>query len=327
LVSGKKIDAAVMRKYGGLRHVPIRAKPPSKNPIKFFTFAASQLLAFIGCILLLKRERINCVIGMGGFTSIPAVFAAFVLGKSIIIHESNRIPGKSTRLLAHLADIIFLPPGISLGGKSLAKKTIHVAVPLRKEIYGMDRRTARENLQLQLNMPTVVVLGGSQGADALNLWAYSAFRDLNAHGIALCCVRGILAEKREIVIGKSSGGEDIANVFMPFCDDMRSLLNAADLIVCRAGAVTIAEAAALSIPMVLVPYPNAADGHQLANATHAASIGIATVVLQENISDLGKIVLKYFQKNPKGTCAAVVSERERSSAMEIAEYAERIIHE
>jgi UDP-N-acetylglucosamine--N-acetylmuramyl-(pentapeptide) pyrophosphoryl-undecaprenol N-acetylglucosamine transferase len=249
-----------------------------------------------------------------------------VLGRKIVIHESNRIPGKCTRLLAHLANGILLPHGVDLERKSFAKKTVHVSIPLRREIGKMDRRSARENLHLNPDMATVVVLGGSQGADVLNGWARESMELLNWHGIAVCCVCGILSAGSEVIRGKSSDGKTIANVFMPFCDDMRSLLNGADLMVCRAGASTIAEAAALSIPMVLVPYAHAADGHQLANAMHAEGNGQAIVVLEENISTAGKMVLKFLLEKSRAPAAgAVTGERERS-AVAVADYVENIVN-
>jgi UDP-N-acetylglucosamine--N-acetylmuramyl-(pentapeptide) pyrophosphoryl-undecaprenol N-acetylglucosamine transferase len=269
VVSEKPIDGIVLKKYREYPHVALPAKPFLKGIGKFFEFAKSQLVSFFKCIGLLRKEKINCVIGMGGFTNAPVVMAAFVLGVKIVLYESNRVIGKSIRVLSRLADIVFLPYGVNLKGRHTRKKILYASMPIRRELQKIEKTEAKNQLNLLPNVPVVTVLGGSQGSDALNRWATQNFQKLNERGIAICCVRGLGSTETESKVGKSKGGESVPNIFMPFCDNMSLLLSATDLLVCRAGAGTIAEAAHFSLPMILVPYPNSADNHQEANAIYA----------------------------------------------------------
>jgi UDP-N-acetylglucosamine--N-acetylmuramyl-(pentapeptide) pyrophosphoryl-undecaprenol N-acetylglucosamine transferase len=99
------------------------------------------------------------------------------------------------------------------------------------------------------------------------------FQRLNGQNLSVCCVRGIKSDVREEITGISDSGNAIANLFLPFCNDMSSLLSSTDLLVCRAGAGTIAEAMLFGLPMILVPYPDAAEDHQEVNATHMVNDG------------------------------------------------------
>jgi UDP-N-acetylglucosamine--N-acetylmuramyl-(pentapeptide) pyrophosphoryl-undecaprenol N-acetylglucosamine transferase len=299
LVSEKTIDGVMLKKYGNFESMTLSAKPFSKNPKKFWQFIKAQARSFFECIKLIRKRNIDCVIGMGGFTSVPIVLAAFVLRKKIVLHESNRIVGKSIRILSHLADMIFLPEGIELNGKFLSQKTIHAPIPLRREMRKINKSEARKILNLSEDGFLLTVLGGSQGAEALNEWAMQNIEKLNSQGVAVCCIRGIKSHGNKLVEGKSSSGETVRNVFLPFCDDMHVLLSATDLLLCRAGAGTIAEAMFFSLPMILVPYPNSADNHQEANAMYAAEKGSAFIIHQDNIELLAGVILESFKKNLK----------------------------
>ncbi|MDR2776980.1 MAG: UDP-N-acetylglucosamine--N-acetylmuramyl-(pentapeptide) pyrophosphoryl-undecaprenol N-acetylglucosamine transferase [Puniceicoccales bacterium] len=297
LISDKAIDSVMLKKYDQFEYIALPAKPLAKNIWKIFETIKSQLVSLHQCIKLMKDRKIDCVIGMGGFTNFPAVMAAFLMGKKIALHESNRVIGKSVKLLAHLADIIFLPPSVNFKSQSLNKKVSHISIPLRREIQKIDKREAKESLGLDPHRSVVTILGGSQGANALNEWAIQNFQRLNSQNLTVCCVRGIKSDSQEKIAGMSDDGNTITNLFLPFCNDMSSLLSATDLLVCRAGAGTIAEAILFGLPMVLVPYPNAAENHQEVNATHVANEGRAIVVRQEDIDLLANIVIECFQKD------------------------------
>ncbi|MDR1433287.1 MAG: UDP-N-acetylglucosamine--N-acetylmuramyl-(pentapeptide) pyrophosphoryl-undecaprenol N-acetylglucosamine transferase [Puniceicoccales bacterium] len=296
LTSEKAIDCIMLRKYAEFECVALAAKPFGRGIKKIWQFLRSQAVSFFFCLRLLKKRNIRCVIGMGSFTNVPVALAAFAMGKKIVLHESNRIIGKSIRSLAYFAHTVFLPEDVAFGKRFLDKKVLHVAMPLRRELSLMDKGKARKALGLNGDGFVVGVLGGSQGANALNEWASQNLEKLNSQSIAVCCVRGVKNFKSEVVTGKSSGGGDVVNVFLHFCDDMRSFLSAVDLLVCRAGAGTIAEAVHFSLPMVLVPFPNAADNHQEANATYAEKNGWAVTVREDNIGALTKVIFECFSE-------------------------------
>jgi UDP-N-acetylglucosamine--N-acetylmuramyl-(pentapeptide) pyrophosphoryl-undecaprenol N-acetylglucosamine transferase len=112
-------------------------------------------------------------------------------------------------------------------------------------------------------------------------------------------MRGIGNDAREEMASMSDNGNAIRNLFLLFCNDMLSLLSAADSLLCRAGAGTMAEAILFGLPMMLVPYPNTAENHQKVNTPHVANDGRAIVVRQENIDLLANILIECFQKISK----------------------------
>jgi UDP-N-acetylglucosamine--N-acetylmuramyl-(pentapeptide) pyrophosphoryl-undecaprenol N-acetylglucosamine transferase len=325
LVSEKAIDSVMLKKYGEHECIALGAKPLTGGIVGFSKFALSQLLSLFKCIGLIFSKKIKCVIGMGGFTSVPIVVAAFFMRKKIILHESNRIIGRSNRFLARFADIIFLPEEVEFAKNSLKKKTMHASIPLRREMCKISKKRARENLNLNHGGWVVTIFGGSQGAEALNNWTVRNLQQLNDNGIAVCCVRGPRGGDWETVIGRSRNGGTVANLFLSFCDDMQSLLSATDLLVCRAGAATIAEAISFSLPMILIPFPNSADDHQEANAAYAEKSGMAIVVHQNSMKVLTKIVLECFSKNLRNFRLESAPVDERSAVETIVDYTQLLI--
>ncbi|MDR1890624.1 MAG: UDP-N-acetylglucosamine--N-acetylmuramyl-(pentapeptide) pyrophosphoryl-undecaprenol N-acetylglucosamine transferase [Puniceicoccales bacterium] len=325
LISDKVIDGVMLKKYDQFEYVTLPAKPLDKNIRKIFETIKSQFISLCQCIKLIKNKKIDCVIGMGGFTNFPVIVAAFFMRKKIILHESNRIVGKSIKLLAHLADIIFLPPDVNFKSRSLNKKVTHVSIPLRREIRKIDKCEARTRLGLDPHASVVTVLGGSQGANALNEWAMQNFQRLNDRNLTVCCIRGIRSDRQEEIIGQSANSSAITNLFLPFCNDMSSLLSATDLLICRAGAGTIAEAILFGLPMILVPYPNAAENHQEVNATYVASNGRAIIVRQSDIGLLTNVVIECFGKNLKNFRISPPPDNGHSAVEVIVNYAQKMI--
>jgi UDP-N-acetylglucosamine--N-acetylmuramyl-(pentapeptide) pyrophosphoryl-undecaprenol N-acetylglucosamine transferase len=325
IVSGKNVDGLMLEKYGDLRRVVLPIRPFRRRWSGLWEFAKSQLAAFIACVKLIRAEKIDCVVGMGGFASVPPVLAAFLLRKKIVLHEANRIVGKGNRLLAWIADIIFLPEGVSFGSGFLRRKTIHGGLPLRREMRRMERGPAREKFGLSADGFVLTVIGGSQGSAALNGWALENLHTLNDAGIAVCCVRGVEDADPKRVVEKSADGQEVVNVFLPFCDDMPSLLSASDLLVSRAGAGTIAEAMWFSLPMVLVPYPEAADNHQEANANHAERAGMAVVVRQGDNARLTEVVLESAKNSLKNFHGNAMEPGEASASDAVVEHIRRLV--
>jgi UDP-N-acetylglucosamine--N-acetylmuramyl-(pentapeptide) pyrophosphoryl-undecaprenol N-acetylglucosamine transferase len=132
----------------------------------------------------------------------------------------------------------------------------------------------------------LVVLGGSQGAAALNEWARGQMEFLAAEGIQLYVVTGLGKGRDGAIELRTKAGAPIRAVFVPFCDRMAELMSAADLVVSRAGAGTLAELIRCETPAILVPYPQAADNHQQANAAYFERQGGGIVVAQPQLAQL-----------------------------------------
>jgi UDP-N-acetylglucosamine--N-acetylmuramyl-(pentapeptide) pyrophosphoryl-undecaprenol N-acetylglucosamine transferase len=290
LISQKKVDARLSEKYPNLRFERMPGSGFSWHPWKLLRCVASQSRAVIFCLRLLRRLRPDGVIGFGGFTSAPIVLAAWASGVPSALHESNRVPGLAIRTLGRLAHRVYLPPGIRIPGIR-ATATRHVGLPVRREIVRHPQSAARSALGLDPNQRLLVVLGGSQGASSLNDWAHEQLPALAAEGIQLYCVTGLGKGREGVIENKTKLGAPVRSIFMPFSDRMAELMSAADLVVSRAGAGTLAELIRCETPAILIPYPQAADDHQRANAAFFERQGGGIVVAQTQLGQLRAEVL------------------------------------
>lgn len=292
LISSKSIDKIVIKKYPKLKYKVLSAKPFVKTINGVFRFFISQFSSFLMCVRALRSYKIDAVIGFGGFTNVPVVIAAFLLRKPVILHESNRVIGKSIKFLSWMAKVVFLPKDIHFKNRSLRKKEITAGMPLRQEFEYVQSMSARSMFGLEQHARVVTVLGGSQGAYSLTKWACDNSQAINSHGISIICVCG--PKNYDMCKQSQIGNDHVKNVWLPFCDNMAALLSASDLLVCRAGAGTIAEAEYFSLPMILVPYPRAADNHQEANAQYAKKNNGAMVVHEEDMCMLHGLIVNFF---------------------------------
>ncbi|OAM91482.1 UDP-N-acetylglucosamine--N-acetylmuramyl-(pentapeptide) pyrophosphoryl-undecaprenol N-acetylglucosamine transferase [Termitidicoccus mucosus] len=265
LISRKKVDSRLAEKYPHLTFLRVPGSPLSLNPVRFAKFVFTQAHGFAYCANLVRRERPVGIVGFGGFTSAGIVLAGSLLGVPVALHEANRVPGRAVRVLSMVARRVYLPPGAHLSRHSLAVQRT-MGLPVRKEIVRIPVAGARAQLGLDPQRPVIAVLGGSQGASSLNTWARDHAAAFAQVGVQVYCVTGLGKSGAETIENPSRHGEAVRTIFSPFCDRMGALLSAADLVVSRAGAGTIAELIRCATPAVLIPYPHAADNHQLANA-------------------------------------------------------------
>lgn len=290
LISQKKVDARLSEKYPHLRFERMPGTGFAWHPWKLLRCLGSQAHAFLFCLRRLRRDQADGVVGFGGFTSAPIVVAAGMLGLPAALHESNRVPGLAIRALGRFARRVYLPPGIRLPSIRAAA-TRHVGLPVRREIVRLPQPAARAALGLDPNQRLLVVLGGSQGASSLNDWARQHVQTFAAEGIQLYVVTGLGKGREGMLELKTKAGAPVRTVFMPFSDRMAELLSAADLVVSRAGAGTLAELIRCETPAILVPYPQAADDHQRENAAYFERQGGGFVVAQGRLGQLHAEVL------------------------------------
>ena len=290
LISQKKVDARLSERYPHLHFQRMAGRGFSWRPWRLLPFIASQIRAFWFCLRLVRSRRPDAVIGFGGFTSAPLVLAAWVSGVPAALHESNRVPGRAIRTLGRLARRVYLPPGIYLSSIR-SSVTRHVGLPVRAEIVRQAPAAARAALGLDPAQRVLAVLGGSQGASALNDWARRHLATFAAEGIQLYVVTGEGKGRDGVSELASRTGAPVRAIFVPFCDRMAELMSAADLVVSRAGAGTLAELIRCETPAVLVPYPQAADDHQRANASYFERQGGGLMVPQSRLESLHHEVL------------------------------------
>lgn len=290
LISMKKVDARLVEKYPHLRFVRMPGRGFSWNPAGMARFAASQVAALRFCLRLIRSNRPDAVVGFGGFTSAPAAMAGRMLGVPVALHEANRVPGLAIRALGPFAARVYLPLGVRVYGVRAAA-TRYAGLPVRHEIVRTSAAAARQALGLDPKRKVLAILGGSQGASSLNAWARGRLETLASEGIQVVCVTGIGKGDPETLALRSRTGEPVAAVFMPFCDRVAELLSAADVVISRAGAGTLAELVRCEAPAILVPFPRAASDHQRVNAAFFERQGGGLVVEEAALGGLHSEVL------------------------------------
>jgi UDP-N-acetylglucosamine--N-acetylmuramyl-(pentapeptide) pyrophosphoryl-undecaprenol N-acetylglucosamine transferase len=232
------------------------------------------LLQSLGVIL---RRRPAAVLGMGGFVSGPGGVAAWLTRRPLVIHEQNAAAGLTNRLLARLARVVLQAfPGSF--NSSVDAQT--VGNPVRDDIAAIAppiERYAQHSGPLRL-----LVLGGSQGALALNRVVPAALQLIDPDQRPV--VRHQCGERTLDIAQQAYADSDVTVELAPFIEDMAAAYTWADLVVCRAGALTVAELCAAGLPAVFVPYPAAVDDHQTANARPMAAAGAAIIVQESELS-------------------------------------------
>ncbi len=236
------------------------------------------LAAVLQAVAVVRRLRPRCVLGTGGFVAGPGGLAARLLGIPLVVHEQNAVAGTTNRLLARIASRVLLGLPGPFAGASYAR---YVGNPVRADISALpepgERLAARSGQRIR-----VLVLGGSQGARALNEVVPLALAQIPADSrpevLHQCGAAGQAdCAARYLSLGVNARVES-------FIADMASTYAWADLVVCRAGALTVSELAAAGIGSILVPLPGAIDDHQNANARWLQESGAALRCVQNEFT-------------------------------------------
>ena len=293
VTSQKQVDSRLMKKYADLHTIQAPGMAFSLNPIKMFRFARELLRAIRFGRDTILQGQYDVVISFGGFNSLGLSIAAAMLDKPLILHEANRKAGKATRFLGRFAKRIYVPYGVAIPRRK-SGQVKYAGYPVRDEIRKLPAKEAKAAFGFSRDANILLILGGSQGAAALNDWVNYNFEKLAAEGIDAMCVCGPGKDKfkdRKVTLPDGSEREI---KFIEFCDNMAAAMSAAEVVIARAGAGTIAELARCRVPSVIVPYPYAADNHQLENAKCFEKQGGCVVVEQKNLHRLFDEVKELF---------------------------------
>lgn len=229
---------------------------------------------------LIRRFSPDIVIGMGGYVSAPVVIAARLLGKKVVLCEQNALPGLTNRLLARFADRVCISHDAAAGRLS-ARRTLTTGNPVRKDFLramGEAKRGSGNGAEKF----TVFIVGGSQGAHGINVAVTEALAQLkNQPDLRFVHQTG---EADVQMVEQAYAQAGIGAVVKPFFDDMAARYLAADLVVCRAGATTVAEITCMGKTCIFVPFPGAADDHQAFNANALVEANAAEVILQKELT-------------------------------------------
>lgn len=245
-----------------------------KGPVTLAFLPVRLLRAFWQSIQVIRRVKPNVVIGLGGYIAFPAGMMAVLLGKPLVLHEQNSVAGMVNKVLAQLADRVFT------AFPDVLQNAEWIGNPLRPAFTSQadpEARFAGRNGPLRL-----VVVGGSLGAKALNAVVPQAL--------------ALMAPESRPVVVHQSGAKQIDELranyqaagveatLTPFIDDTASAFADADLIVCRAGASTVTEIAAVGAAALFVPFPSAVDDHQTSNARFLVASGAGWQVAQSDLT-------------------------------------------
>lgn len=235
---------------------------------------------------MLRQLQPDLVIGCGGYVSGPVVRCAAKMGIKTAIHEQNAFPGVTNKLLAPDVDVVFAAVPAAVEKLGAPDKTLVVGNPVRPEIFAQDRAAARAALGAG-ERTVLLSFGGSLGARRINelvadLAAWEQKEEKNILHIHATGSRGVplfekLAAEKGVTVGQSL-------VVREYIDDMPQMLAAADLVISRAGALTLAELEAAGRAAILIPSPNVAENHQYYNALELQKAGAAVVIEEKELT-------------------------------------------
>ncbi|TRW91391.1 undecaprenyldiphospho-muramoylpentapeptide beta-N-acetylglucosaminyltransferase [Candidatus Methylobacter oryzae] len=248
-----------------------------KGWLSLITAVLLLIKACSQALKILRQRKPDVVLGMGGFVAGPGGLMAKLLGIPLVIHEQNRVPGTTNRLLARMANqVLEAFPG-SFNKKLGAKFTGN---PLRKQFIGCaERKIAHQGTN-------ILIVGGSQGAQALNEAVPGAFAALGSdsatgktiqikHQTGAAMQKQVESRYQELGINAEVDA---------FIEDMVAAYQWADLVICRSGAMTVSEVAAAGVPAIFIPLPSAIDDHQAANARYLADAGAGLILSQKDLN-------------------------------------------
>lgn len=247
---------------------------------------------------ILKRFKPDIAIGVGGFASGPTLEMASRMGIPCLIQEQNSYPGKTNQLLGKKVEKICVAYD-NMEKYFPSEKLVKTGNPIRKIFFeNISREQSRRNYKLDQNKKTVLLFGGSLGAKSLNVAVAESFELLKSRSdIQLIWQAGTLYYDTF----RESETALLPNVkILPYLEKMDEAYGAADIVLCRAGAITISELAAVGKAAILVPSPNVAEDHQTMNAKALTSIGAAEMVEDERINqDLFREAMELIDNTDK----------------------------
>jgi UDP-N-acetylglucosamine--N-acetylmuramyl-(pentapeptide) pyrophosphoryl-undecaprenol N-acetylglucosamine transferase len=291
---------------------------PSNFLIPFKTLGSMRI-----CQNLIDKYDIDAVLCAGAYLSYPAGIAATMKRKPLVLMESNVYPGKSIKALASRSSLIFTAFEESMQYMRQGAKTkiINIGNPVRRDLFNLPaKETALEKFGLEENRKTVLVFGGSLGARTINQATEKFIKSGKAADLQIIWQTGN---------GYKPNIPPAANiVILPFIDDMASAYAAADIVLARSGATTIAELTIVAKPALLIPYPHAANDHQTYNASIYEKNGAGYMIRDNQLWDKIEYVIPELLGNEEkmsGMSAAAKKLAKPNAAKDAAKYILKLI--
>lgn len=289
--SEHRMEAEIVPKTGyDFKGISVRPLPRAIS-FKLITSLFYNTKAFFKALKLIRDFKADFVIGTGGFVAGPVVLAAALLRRKTIIHEQNAYPGITNKLLALFVDKICL--NFAEAAKYLNAQSEKIEItgnPVRPKIINADRKKAYLNLDLKVNLKTILITGGSLGAEIINNNVLEIYKYALKNGIQILHLTGKKNYAQFINYLKVNNidPENKLIKVIAYLDQMEFALAAADLIISRAGATALAEITTCAKASILIPFAAAAENHQLINAEALKKRGAALVIEE---SELDQFIL------------------------------------
>jgi UDP-N-acetylglucosamine--N-acetylmuramyl-(pentapeptide) pyrophosphoryl-undecaprenol N-acetylglucosamine transferase len=277
------------------------AKWPRRLSRESFSFLLSFSRGYLEGLKIIRRFRPEVVFATGGYVSVPLALAAATLKVPIFLHEQNSIPGLANVFLARWAEAVFTTFPIS--PKSIpVEKLIHTGLPVRPKVLEVTRDQGVNYFQLDSQLPTILVTGGSQGAQRINEVMLEVYQMITKQKTSLSGLQFIHITGRDnypsfckkIEEAGIEQGKIGKLIIKPYLEEMEFALAAADLVISRAGAATLSELLVRGLPSILIPYPYAAENHQYYNAMFLKEHKAAIVILEKYLTP--EVLLRKLEK-------------------------------
>lgn len=281
-----------------------------KKIINYILFVIYLIPGLIRSISILRKRKIDIVLGMGGYICTPVMLAAIIIKIPFTLHEQNYIPGRFNRLFSGRAKYFFASfkdtkKFLGKGNKNI----IFSGNPVRDSIKDLNRFSADyQKWGLAEKRLTIIAFGGSLGAKKINdaiMGLYKIFKDDNNIQFLLITGNRFYGNIKDGLEKRRDDNDKIIFSVYPYIDEISQIYRLADLVIARAGASTVFETAAAAIPTILVPYPFAIDNHQFYNARYLTEQGKSIIIeddtlsaglLAENINRIMKDNMKIYNK-------------------------------
>jgi UDP-N-acetylglucosamine--N-acetylmuramyl-(pentapeptide) pyrophosphoryl-undecaprenol N-acetylglucosamine transferase len=274
IISQKEVDQQAVKQASDCQILALPAIGFAGG--KIFSFLRGFRQSYLISRRLFRHHTPDAVIAMGGFTSAAPVLAGRAIGARTFLHESNAIPGRANRWLSWFVDQAFV--GFAAAGTRLHRCPVKVSgTPVRHQFHERDKGSCRAALGLDPGRPTVLIVGGSQGACGINqivTRCLPTFAQVHPEWQWF----HLSGPKDAVQMRSAYAKLNLRAVVHGFFADMELALGAATMAISRAGASSLAEFAAMRVPAVLIPYPAARDNHQWFNAQAYATTGAAQVL-------------------------------------------------
>ncbi len=264
-----------------------------KNILRNFAALFWLAVSPVRCAAILRQVQPDLVIGTGGYVSGPVVRAAAKKGIRTAVHEQNAFPGVTNKLLAPLVDVVMAAVPAAVEKLGAKEKTVVCGNPVRPEVLAQDPAEARRALGIPAGRTVLLSFGGSLGAQRVNevVAELAAWHTKNEDFYHIHATGQYGVELFEQLAQEKGFAGDPRMDVREYIDDMPRCLAAADLVICRAGALTLAELAAMGRASILIPSPNVAENHQYYNALELEKAGAARVIEEKDLTGEGLVEL------------------------------------